>query len=86
MTAANLLCPDQFPANLIFFAAHGGQTARTDQQRNGNGEPANAPRRDLPEDPVASRLNELFAHKREEKAPEGFMNNFMEEFARRNYR
>jgi hypothetical protein len=93
MKAVKLRQPDIVPDNIIAFPNHAGFSRRvTVLSPLGEAKPkvslkkvARAPSRRLMEDPIAqSRLAELFALKREEKAPENYIRDALEVFHRRN--
>jgi hypothetical protein len=93
MKAANLNPLDLVPANIIFFPTHAGYSRRMtllsptgERKSKGSSTAATKARsRRMIEDPITpSRLAELFALKRDEKAPENFLRDALEVFHRRN--
>ncbi len=85
MPAANLHLPDHAPANLSYFSAPVNFSRRTNKPQ-----PSGTAAKSRPNGPgeasvAESRLSELFAGKRAEKAPENFLNDLLAEFRRRNY-
>ncbi len=93
MKTANLRQPDLVPDNIIDFPNHSGFSGRMTVPSPSGArvskvpvkEVAKAPSRSRMEDTIAqSRMAELFALKREEKAPENYVRDALEVFHRRN--
>ena len=93
MKTANPNPLDRMPTNILFFPHHAGLSHRMaslspEGKRRSKGfstVAAKARARRMVEDPIAqSRLAELFALKRNEKAPENFLRDALEVLHRRN--
>jgi len=93
MKAANLNPLDRSPSNIIFFPHHAGFSHRmtlasSSGKRRAKGSStvaANLRLRRMMEDPITpSRMAELFALRRDEKAPENLIRDALEVLHRRN--